>query len=126
MVRPPLTHVIVFFVLIGRTLLGEGDGEGDGSMPAISALLIVGVGFGVAVGEAVAITSGDLVGSASLSYITLPNPAITPLGKFAGSGVSDKCFITDSTSGLKFGKISEAPLALTPARRVRISVRRLL
>ena len=66
-VRPPFTHVIVFLVLIGRTLLGEGDGEGDGSMPAMSALLIVGVGFGVAVGEAVAITSGDLVGSASLS-----------------------------------------------------------
>ena len=51
-VRPPLTHVIVVLVLDGRTLLG--DGEGDGSTPAISALLIVGEGFGVAVADATA------------------------------------------------------------------------
>ena len=30
-VRPPLTHVIVFLAFKGRTLLGEGDGEGDGA-----------------------------------------------------------------------------------------------
>ncbi len=60
-VRLPLTHVIVF---LGATDF-LGLGELDGSTPAISAEVGVGVAFGEAV--AVATTSGERVGSASLS-----------------------------------------------------------
>ena len=60
-VRPPLTHVMVFF---GTTDF-FGLGELDGSTPAISAVL--GLGLGVAFGVAVATTSGARVGRASLS-----------------------------------------------------------
>jgi hypothetical protein len=146
-VFPFLTQVIVFFLLEAILVIGEllgvgelderlGDGEAEGVGEAegitISATLIEGDADGDAdgVAEAVAVAEGVAaattpVGNKLMSYLTLPNPSRTFFGKESGSGVSERCFITERTSGWKLGNIWDAPSAVTPARRVRISVRRL-
>ena len=112
MVLPFLTQVIVFFALF---VVGDGEAVGD----------IEGLGSTVGV-VGVADAIGADVGNGSLSYATFPSAFRTFIGKFSGSGVSDRCFITERTSGLKFGKTCDAPSAVIPALRVRISVNRLL
>jgi hypothetical protein len=129
-VFPFFTQVIVFFLLfavadgVGEAL-GVGDslaiGELDGVGLTISATLAVAEGVGVAI----VVTTGDGFGNNSLSYATFPSAFLTLEGKFSGKGVSDKCFITERTSGRKFGNTCDAPSAEIPALRVRISVRRL-
>jgi hypothetical protein len=129
-VFPFFTQVIVFFLLfevadgVGEAL-GVGDslaiGELDGVGLTISATLAVAEGVGVAI----AVTTGDGFGNNSVSYATFPSAFLTLVGKFSGKGVSDKCFITERTSGRKFGNTCAAPSAEIPALRVRISVRRL-
>ena len=59
------------------------------------------------------------------SQATFPSAFRTFIGKFSGSGVSDRCFMTERTSGLKFGNTCDAPSAVIPARRVIISVNKL-
>lgn len=145
-VFPFFTQVIVFFLVVGLAdgdenierdgdgdgellgvgeLLGEGDslaiGELDGLGLTISATLGVAEGVGVAL----AVTTGIGFGNNSWSYKTFPRAFLTLVGKFSGKGVSDKCFITERTSGRKFGNTCAAPSAVIPARRVRISVKRL-
>ena len=105
--------------------LGVGDSlaiaELDGVGLTISATVAVAEGVGVAL----AITTGASFGNNSLSYATFPSAFLTFVGKFSGKGVSDKCFITERTSGRKFGNTWAAPSAVMPALRVRISVKRL-
>jgi hypothetical protein len=149
-VFPFFTQVIVFFLLDGladglenieRDGDGEGDGEalaegellGDGDSLAIGELdglglaLTISAALAVAegVGVALAVTTGIGFGVKSGSYATFPSAFLTLVGKFSGNGVSDKCFITERTSGRKFGNTFEAPSAVMPALRVRISVNRL-
>ena len=147
-VFPFFTQVIVFFLLFG---LADGlenverDGDGDGE--ALGAGVLLGDGDSLATGEldglglaltisaalaevegvgvALAVTTGIGFGNKSLSYATFPSAFLTFVGKFSGKGVSDKCFITERTSGRKFGNTCAAPSAVMPALRVRISVRRL-
>jgi hypothetical protein len=135
---PFFTQVIVFFLLFGRAdgeeaaeldgvgdAIGVGDslaiGELDGLGLTISATVAVAEGVGVAL----AITTGIGFANDSLSYATFPSAFLTLVGKFSGKGVSDKCFITERTSGRKFGNTCAAPSAVMPALRVRISLRRL-
>ncbi len=121
-VFPFFTQVIVFFLLLG---LADGvdidELDGLGLALTICAALGVAEGVGVALG----VTTGIGFGNKSLSYATFPSAFLTLVGKFSGKGVSDKCFITERTSGRKFGKTCAAPSAVMPALRVRISVRRL-
>jgi hypothetical protein len=112
MVLPFLTQVIVFFALF---VVGDGEAVGE----------IEGLGSAVGV-VGVADAMGADGGNGSMSYATFPSAFFTLIGKFSGSGVSDRCFITERTSGLKFGNTCDAPSAVIPARRVRISVNRLL
>jgi hypothetical protein len=133
---PFFTQVIVFFLLFGRAdgedaaerdgvgePIGVGDslaiGELDGLGLTISATVAVAEGVGVALATGIGFAND------SLSYATFPSAFLTLAGKFSGKGVSDKCFITERTSGRKFGNTCAAPSAVMPALRVRISVRRL-
>ena len=131
---PFFTQVIVFFLLFGRAdgeeaaerngvgeVLAIGELVGLGLALTISAVLGVAEGIGVAV----AVTTGIGFGAKSGSYATLPIAFLTLVGKFSGNGVSDKCFITERTSGRKLGNTFDAPSAVMPALRVRISVNRL-
>ena len=131
-VFPFFTQVIVFFLLfevadgVGEALgvgdsLAIGELDGLGLAATISAALAVAEGVGVAL----AVTTGIGFGNESLSYATFPSAFLTFVGKFSGKGVSDKCFITERTSGRKFGNTCAAPSAVMPALRVRISVSRL-
>lgn len=110
---------------------GLGDGLSDGEALGLGELEGVGRTISAALmeadadGDALAAATGAAVGSRLMSYETFPRASRTFCGKFAGSGVSERCFITERTSGLKFGNTCSAPCAVTPALRVRISVRRL-
>ena len=139
-VFPFFTQVIVFFLLFGladgveideRDGVGEALGVGDslaiGELDGLGLALTISAALAVAegVGVALAVTTGIGFANESLSYETFPSAFLTLVGKFSGNAVSDKCFITERTSGRKFGKTCEAPSAVMPALRVRISVRRL-
>ena len=123
MVFPFFTQVIVFLLLellaVGEgVIFGDdagdgvttGDAEGDASTTVMSAVLSdgvgvgVGEGVGVGVGVGVAVARAGKLAIALGSKATLPNPSITFLGKLAGSGVSERCFITERTSGWNPGK----------------------
>jgi hypothetical protein len=143
-VFPFFTQVIVFFLLFGLAdglenverdgeALGDGVLLGDGDSLAIRELDGLGLALTISaalaevegVGVALAVTTGIGFSNKSLSYATFPSAFLTFVGKFSGKGVSDKCFITERTSGRKFGNTCAAPSAVMPALRVRISVRRL-
>ena len=129
--------MIVFFLL--DVALAEGDalgvgialalalalGELDGDGATISAALIDGEAEGDAIaladgdaeGDAIALADGDAVtaaagaavGSKLMSYETFPSASLTFLGKLSGNGVSERCFMTERTSGRKFGNTCSAP-----------------
>jgi hypothetical protein len=132
--------VIVLFLLDGladglENIERDGDGEGDGEALAEGELLgdgdslaigeLDGLGLALTISAVLAVTTGIGFGVKSGSYATFPSAFLTLVGKFSGNGVSDKCFITERTSGRKFGNTFEAPSAVMPALRVRISVNRL-
>jgi hypothetical protein len=124
-VFPFFTQVIVFFLL--DVALAEGDalgvgialtlalelGELDGDGATISAALIDGEAKGdataLAEGDAVTAAAGAAVGSKLMSYETFPSASLTFLGKLSGNGVSERCFMTERTSGRKFGNTCSAP-----------------
>lgn len=122
---------MVFFALFA---VGDGDATGVFEVLGVGDGVGVGVGVGdslattefVGVGDGLSDAIGAGVGNLSTSYVTFPSPFRTFIGKLSGSGVSDRCFITESTSGLKFGNTCDAPSAVIPARRVRISDNKLL
>ena len=143
-VFPFFTQVIVFFLLFGLAdglenveldgealgdgvLLGDGDSLTTGELDGLGLALTISAALAEVegVGVALAVTTGIGFGNKSLSYATFPSAFLTFVGKFSGKGVSDKCFITERTSGRKFGNTCAAPSAVMPALRVRISVRRL-
>ena len=143
-VYPFFTQVIVFFLLFGLAdglenveldgealgdgvLLGDGDSLATGELDGLGLALTISAALAEVegVGVALAVTTGIGFGNKSLSYATFPSAFLTFVGKFSGKGVSDKCFITERTSGRKFGNTCAAPSAVMPALRVRISVRRL-
>lgn len=125
-VLPFFTQVIVFLLFLydevgarDGELVGLDEAMGLGESLAIGELDGVGVGDGITisdvileedgVGVALATATGTSVGNKSLSYETFPREFFTLAGKLSGSGVSDRCFITERTSGRKFGNTCSAP-----------------
>jgi len=76
-------------------------GDADGVGVTISAALCEDEAEGD--GVLLATATGGAVGSRSLSYVTYPRASFTFFGKLSGSGVSERCFMTERTSGWKLG-----------------------